>query len=963
MKTNILTPTTVRYIASVMCQLLVLITLSLCGCADCNNDPTLCKRNRYEPHGKDTISLAIELDSLLKAGDNFAAAYVLIEQGRIARNASQFDLSIKKHSAALTMSMDLEDTTLIIKSLNNLGTDYRRTGNYANAATYHYQALDYTRLTDLTIRTNLKDHVTALNGLGNIYLGIGNYDEAEGYLRLALRGESQLGSSLGMAINNANLGSICEHRGQLDSASYYYEISMDLNRKAGSQLGIALCHTYRGSIMEKKGQLTNAAIEYERAFELMQNNEDQWHALTPAIAVARVNRLQGNTDKATLYINKAIAMAREINSPEHLSETYRLLSQIQLDKGDTKLALESHLIADAWADSVVNFQTLNRVQNVRFNVARQRQENDLRAARTNYIRERDAKKENNIVFLIVVGVALLTLALLSWNLRLRSRQQRIQADIQKAKDTFFTNITHEFRTPLSVITQAARAMKEEAETPDVVRREAEVITHHARCLLSLINQLLDIARLHSTYSSHSEKWQRGAIAKYVADISSTYVDHAKHRGINMTIDMGNATGVMADLVPPYVDKIFGNLISNAIKYNKQGGSIQILMHHDAPASLIKIEVIDTGLGMTDEQQKHIFEPFYRASDGRGVMGSGIGLSVVNMTASALGWKIEVDSVFGYGSTFTVSIPTKPSHAGAPLLESSEEHTTEWIDEYQQKEIKDSITSTPDNDTSRPIALVVEDTQDLAYYIGRQLSKNYDVMYATDGLEALNKIQEQIPNIIISDVMMPNLNGLDLCQRVRASDLTRHIPIILVTAKVTHEDRLRGLSAGADAYLEKPFHADELLLQVSKLIESRRLLQETYIAMALNQSPAPQPITPADSPNTPPISPADTAYAQKISDTIRDLIKQRGEVDASSVAELMCITRHQLNRKVNALLGMSTSALVAQIRIQMAKELLSQSDKPIGDIATDVGLDSVAYFSAIFKRLTGVTPSQFRQNNS
>lgn len=909
---------------------------------------------------KDTAALAALTDSALRAHDHYTTCFAANALGKAHRDASHFPQAIAAHNIALGAAEAINDSLLIVRSLNNIGTVYRRVSLMPLAADFHYKALEIAEMLHPDDAT-LKSRVVALNGLGNVYLTLDNYTLAEDFFRKAMKGEQNLGSELGMAINYANLASIFEKKGQLDSALIYIRRSMELNQKIGSSIGIALCHTYLGKLSETKGDISEAISEYETAYQLLLGSQDEWHALVPCLAMARINNQTGAYGKAIKHLDEARQVATRIGSIEHLADIYKLYYAVYDKVGDTRRALDSFRQAELFADSVVSTKTINDVQNVRLNIANARQQRLLDAAEKDAIAQRQQKLIGIAILTSLLVIVCAALAVSLFFLRARKREQRMAAEYQSTKDRFFTNITHEFRTPLTVVMAAADDIIKRSEPDSPNAGDAKVINTQSASLLNLINQILDIAKLRVGSHPLSPKWSRGDVAGFMANVARSYVNMAASHGV--TLSIADCRMPDADVVPDFAEKICRNLVSNAIKFTPEGGSVSLSYSLDS-ASIV-MSVADTGRGMTLEQQLHAFEPFYQGQDESAAIGTGVGLSIVKSAAEEMGWIVNIESQKGHGCTFRVTIPTAPRHHVSSELRIAEPKPQQ-VATPEPTQLQDD----PETDELRSTILVIEDNADVAYFIGRQLRDKHRVVFAKDGDEGWAKAQDIVPDLIVSDVMMPGVNGVELCRLVRATPPTAHIPLIMVTAKSAHEDRLEGLEAGADAYIEKPFHADELPLLVNKLLESRARLRSIYsqIVEPPDKKPAPRPAKAeprmADQPQEPKaaaVSPADARFIAKVGDIVRSMMAN-GEVDLAAVADSLCVTRHQLNRKVNALCGMSTSNLVKQIRIAKAKELLATTDTPIADIAAECGIDSVAYFCALFKKEVGSTPSKFRADN-
>lgn len=286
-------------------------------------------------------SLRVLATRFAQDGNTFGEIVAYNELGKCYREESRFSEAIETHKKGLMLSVNLCDTLQIIQALNNIGTNYRRIGFLDEASSYHYKALSYCEAySHKNDKKLLKSRVISLNGIGNVFLTLNNYEVADSVFRMALDGEQILGSSLGQAINYANIGAIFESKGQIDSAKHYYQFSMKFNQKAHSELGISLCHTHFGRLYEKNGELDKAIDEYRKAYNIMQFNSDTWHWIESCLSLARVYIQKGDFRTAGVYFDQAQKKAVEIHSLEHLAEIYHLEYLWYLKKGDSRKALD-----------------------------------------------------------------------------------------------------------------------------------------------------------------------------------------------------------------------------------------------------------------------------------------------------------------------------------------------------------------------------------------------------------------------------------------------------------------------------------------------------------------------------------------------------------------------------------------------------------------------------------------------
>ena len=895
----------------------------------------------------DTDSLSALFAAYGREGNSYGEMAAALELGKRLRNESRFYDAIDVHKKGLAAAEKLRDTLQIVQALNNIGTNYRRLGILDEASSWHYSALSYcdqySGSRNPEDRTALKNRVVSLNGIGNVQLTMGNDVEAEKAFRQALSGEASLGSALGQAINYANLGSILESRDMKDSARFYYEKSLEFNTLAKSDLGISLCHAHFGRLAEKEGDYANAIEEYRKAYEIMEGSSDVWHWLESAVSLVRAYINAGDLDRASFYLGKATKEAERISSMEYLAEVNRLDYLIQKQRGNSALALKSYVRSREYADNVTSEKNLNHIQNVRVGYERERKQNEIEMLNRSWEAERRSRNALLTMSLIALLLTVATIAVLIYLITLRNRNQKMLKEMETMKSNFFTNITHEFRTPLTVIHSAAGHIMKETPVDSPLHRDAEDIMRHGKSLLSLINQILDIAKLSSGSRCRPE-YCRGDIVGYVTMICECHRPYARTRDISIIYSPAEPS-VEMDFIPEYVKQTVSNLLSNAIKFSAEGR--HIMLTSKCKDGDFILTVCDEGKGMAPEVLRNIFKPFYQAPDQSMSIGTGVGLSIVKLDVEAMNGRIEVHSAVGKGTVFIVALPLSCGEKLNRHFDFNDYVQPGAIREVVETECEANEDVVHEGMENATRILIVEDTPEVARLQMNQLNSDFNYYFAQNGAEGLERAAAIVPDLIITDVMMPGMDGFEFCRRLRASGALNHIPVIMVTAKCTHEDKMAGLEAGADAFLEKPFHADELNVRVVKLLEQRSLLQQKWRS-AIDDGARDLSGIPESS----------RKFINDFTDAVNNCLKT-GELDHNTIADALCITRIQLNRKVKAITGLTTTEYISRIRISLAKKLLDNPDMLIGDIAQRCGVEDVAYFSSVFKKSTGYTPSGWR----
>lgn len=836
----------------------------------------------------------------------------LRQQGKKERDASRYDEALRLHIRGLDMARAVGDSSEWIQALNNIATDYRRMGMLDVAQSYHYQALSLCDESSDTTYQMRKNRVKALNGLGNIYLSIYSYDDADSVFRQALEGEHQLGSATGQAINYANLGSIYSARGDDEKALDYYRQSMFYNKQDSNLLGMALCHLYFGNIYERRQQYDLALREYEQSDRMMTDLKDLWHALEPRLALASVYYHTHEDAKALALLDRADATARQINSWEHIVEVHHLYFQLMQRQGRYHEALDHHLIATAYQDSILDNEKLDRIHNIGINIERTRQQEMVNMAQNELQTEKRIRQQSAWLFGLTVILLLAVISALLYVQRMRHHSMEMMREASRLREDFFTNITHEFRTPLTVILGLSRKIRENTEVPQSVSDKASTIERQGNRLLTLVTQLLDISKVKSVIGEPN--WQHGNICAQVAMLLETYIDYAANRGVTLKYHYDKA--IEMDFVPDYVNKVMSNLVSNALKFTPNGGTISVNLYQRGDR--LHIDVSDTGHGISSDKLAHIFEPFYTTGDTGEAKGTGIGLALTQEIISHLNGTITAESQVGKGTTFHIVMPIQNRSA-------------------------DPVTETEIGNSGKPIIVVAEDNADVADLLCTQLEPFYEVVAARDGVEALKRAGEIIPDLVITDVMMPNMDGMALARAIRANDLTAHIPIIMVTARVTEQDRIEGIKAGADAYLVKPFNTEELLTRVAKLLEQRIMLRDKY-AQTITQAPVSDDAI-------------EDHFLARVEQVIVAHINKGEDITVTMVADDLNITARQLHRKVTGLINQSPAALIRITRINCAKTIMAaKPEMPLKSVALACGFTDYSHFAKVFRTVTGVSPT-------
>ncbi|MCH6235743.1 hybrid sensor histidine kinase/response regulator transcription factor [Cognataquiflexum rubidum] len=549
-----------------------------------------------------------------------------------------------------------------------------------------------------------------------------------------------------------------------------------------------------------------------------------------------------------------------------------------------------------------------------------------------------------------LSYALLLFLMLYWVYGFLLRRKLAQAevirlqDLDQVKTRIYTNLTHEFRTPLTVISGIADHILSQPSIENL-KDGLPMIKRNSAQLLRLINQMLDLSKLQS--GKLSAKMIHDNILGYLKYLTESFHSLADSKDIRLHLLPGFDELYM-DFAPEKIQAIFSNLVGNAVKFTPPGGNIYIKMEKITSGEMgdfLEIKVKDTGKGIPSEHLPYIFDRFYQVDDSatRSDEGTGIGLALTKELVQLMSGTIEVSSQIGKGSEFTLRLPIQkeaPKGNAGELEQQSRPNDTGLVK-------ASAFGAEEDYNETLPLALLVEDNEDVLSYLEICLQGKYRIQKARNGLQGIQLAIEMIPDIIVSDVMMPEKDGYEVVERLKKDERTSHIPIILLTAKADLESRLEGLERGADAYLSKPFEKKELEVRLRKLIEVRQKLTARYGTV----DPVGTPETPAEI--------QEDAFLKKL----RSLVEANLESEEFGIGELckeLAVSRTQLHRKLKALTNKSTSQVIRAIRMQEAKKLLLNSSLNISEIGYAVGYGNPSHFTQEFTKEFGEAPSFFRK---
>lgn len=751
-----------------------------------------------------------------------------------------------------------------------------------------------------------------------------------------------------------------------DTARIYLKKALDLAEKHGFSdvKGAALNNLGVG--FHIAGKIDSAILLYKAAAAIDIATKDNHFGLCfTLLNIGHAYRKMVKWNDAKVWYDKAMPICKACGNLEGEASIYLGLTDMYESLGDYKAALEAQRKLEE-TDKKLNQQSLSRAtEELEIKYETEKKERQLA----------EAKQLQNYLLFGAIGLVLILLSLFQYfrnKQKIKQKEAELAAQLEHAeaeklremdalKSTFFANVSHEFRTPLTLIISPAEQMMNGTFRGDF-QKYYRIIHRNGKRLLDLVNQLMDLSKLES--GKLKLQASEGDLGRFVIALAGSFESLAIRQQVNFQISIPEAP-LVCFFDRDKVEKIVTNLVSNAFKFTGEGGKVEVTVDGGRetvdgalpstvsrpPSTVIKVS--DTGMGIPADQLPHLFERFTKSALSEVQAGSGIGLALVKELAELHGGSVEVESKEGVGTTFTVTLavgraffkndevltPT-PIDSTLPAVAPVSAGVAPQTPRTQQPLITEVLSA-----QKKPVLLIAEDNPDVRAFMVDTLSGQYKLIEAENGRLALDSALETTPDLVISDIMMPEMDGLELCKALKTNEKTSHIPIVMLTALAEQEDKLKGLALGADAYLAKPFDARELQTRVANLIGQRKGLQEYYRKKLTTFAPAE---VKADS--------MDGVFLQKV----REAVEANLDEETFSVVELgnqIGMSRSQLHRKLTALTGYSPNEVIRNMRLERAKQLLDKKTATVSEIAYLCGFNSPAYFTKCFKEYFGTTPGE------
>lgn len=884
-----------------------------------------------ENHRKSLQLREKDNNTFRQAQSNGNIAIIYSAQGKIKEAIAYYKASLKFYN-------QLKETSSSAWSAGNIGLMNYWLGNNAEALKYFIIALEKYNLVN-----NNEGFVWISNQISNIYKGIGDHEKALLYAHKVYLNHLKTDDKIGIAESYSLKAGIYFEMKDFQKSKKTYQQSIEIYKQHADSAGIMNSLLALGKVYFELKDYDAALQNVQSSLAIAKNLNQIRIVAKSKMMLGAIYAEKGEVVKARKWLNEALSFFEKSEVTTNLPFTYKYLVKLDSTAGDFVSAFENykHYIKYLEAQQVTTTDTEKVAMRYEFE--------KKEAAATAELKNKQTQRNAAIFGLILTTLLVIVLI---YFFRLRNKKIIIEKeklelqkrDIERMKETeqfksrFLTNITHEFRTPLTLIKAHLEVLKENGRKED--QHRFQEMDNNGSRLLQLINQLLDLSKMES--GAYKLQYRSGNVLNESIALAQAFQSLADQKQINLVINkvlrgdvnIGNFVYSQEAL-----SIIISNLLSNAFKFTPVKGTVILDLIFENSDSLT-IKVSDTGKGIPEEFLPNVFDRFYQVDQPsqRTYEGSGIGLALVKELAMIHGGDVSVVSSKDNGCIFTVNIVSATDVSNIELeatqeLIDIEERDTEYTEEQEANEV--------------PLILVVEDKTELRRFIVENLGAEYRYVEAENGKIGIQLAEKLLPDLIISDVMMPDVDGLELCEYLKSNRATSHIPIMLLTAKANEADKLIGLETGANDYLTKPFSLAEIKLRVKNMLNLRQEFHKGFRGIDI-----PQPET------THELNKKDREFLENMNQVIETNLSSN-LFGVQELSDSMFLSVSQFNRKLKSITGITPATYIRNYKLQKAVEMLKDGTL-VAEAGWGIGFEDPVYFSKVFKKHFGYPPSEVKK---
>ncbi|MEO0572593.1 MAG: ATP-binding protein [Bacteroidota bacterium] len=860
------------------------------------------------------------IESFIGIGSAFSSLQRLNEADSIAF----LGIELAKKTPIDSMSL-----TQFYTILSN--TAYFR-NNYEKSIGFDRKALEYNT-------SDLRKRAKSFLNIGTTYDLLRDYEKSDAYYQKALQAAKAGKEKRMTALVQSEMGALKINLKEFAEARRLFGLALAHFEAVNDKTMMAHTLQYLARVHVELGEFDQAISKYEKALSIANEINSRSTEAHSTYQLALAYYKKKDYPNAEKYFLEAKSKFDALDESNMQTWVLSRLSDLYAATNDYKKAFEYLQIVKTRDDSLLSATSAKNIAEMeeKYQNEQKQQEIELLSAENEVASLKIQKQTNLRNYLILAAFLLLVLIGVVYNrYQLKNRANSKLKELDTLKTNFFTNISHEFRTPLTLILsplQELMGQKNDTKTANAL----SVIHRNAKVLTNLTNQLLDLSKLEA--GELALQVQEGDLKQFLKVVSASFESLAVAQKVHFVTQFEEAPET-AFFDEDKVQKILNNLLSNAFKFTAREGEVQVQALVENGHALVSVE--DNGSGIAEEDLRLIFKRFHQsAKNAPNTAGTGVGLTLSKELALLHHGDISVDSALGEGTTFTLKFPIQKSA-----------YRPHQIGNETEKNVQPSQVTKPealaksDNEvhTSEKVVLLVEDNPDLSNHMRSLLEHTFQVKQSINGKVGITDALQFIPDIIITDLMMPEADGVEVCQTLKADEKTSHIPIIMLTAKADRDTKLDGLKTGADDFLTKPFDNEELMVRVQNLIDQRDKLREKF-EQTLRLAPSKIRVK----------SPEEAFIKKALEVVDNNLSNSAFTVEAFQ--QEIGMSRMQLHRKLKALTHFSASEFIRDIRLQRAVDLLADKSLTVSEVAYSCGFNSVSYFTQCFTQKFGASPSK------
>lgn len=817
------------------------------------------------------------------------------------------DSSLYYAGRALVIAQNSNDIVLQAKSYSAIAEAYQRQLNLQESIKYYLLAVEVAEA------NNEKSTLgTSYNGLGISYYYLNDLDKSEFYLKKAAASKLEMKDYTFYTVILTNLAGVYYYKERYQDAIDILLGAENILINAHQEEYLAsLYNSLGGAYQMGKAKSDSAEYYYKKSLAIALEFDVNNNIITAYHNLGDLNFRRKKYLEAIVFLKKAEEYCNRTKENGYSMTIYSTLSEVYDSIRDYKNAYHYKRLELEQKNALFKIEKQKAIDEMEIKYQTAKKEKEIEQQKeelqsTKLEAERATNKQNRILF--ISFILLLTAVFVAVYFWQRKKANQL---LEKEKTKLFENIVHEIRTPLTLINGPLQLVKKEMQNGKM-QEHIQLIEQNSEKLIGLVNELLDASKLEK--GKYQLAYQYGDINEFIRTIISGFEKEAERKQIVLNFFPLNGKSNFK-YAANAIEKIVSNVLSNAVKYCPSQSTVKININIDN--DLLLISISDDGPGIPEKEQQKIFDRFYRLKSSENINGTGIGLALVKDLVDLMKGEIIVQSDLNKGTTFKIVLPVE----------------------------KNSFSDDIILDDSKPLLLIVEDDADLTQFVCSVFEDDFNISKAINGVEAIEKINLELPNIILTDIMMPLMNGIELLQEVKSNPLTNHIPVVVFSAKSSLESRIEGLKHGADAYVPKPFNPDELTLVIQNLLTIIKRNQQEFQNELKEEKLFDDRVK------------SKNEYVnQAIAYVVKNI--ENPHYSVNELASDLCISRSQLHRKLNTLTGFSTTNFIKMVRLEKAKDLLQSNAGNVTEIAYACGFSSQSYFTKMFTEYFGESPSKF-----